>query len=417
MHFLLIPVGSFGDVHPFVGIALKLKERGHDVTFAANGHFKSLALREGLDFHEVSSEEDYQNELRDPDIWRPIKGVKRLMEMLARTSIRPLYYKILDLVRPGKTIIVAPAIALGARVAQEKHKIPLVTIALQPSIFRSHNPPPVFIYPGYPTWVPPAFHKLTTYLTDKCFLDPILCPELNRLRSELSLPPITRVMDQYWVSPENVIGLFPEWFAKPLPEWPKQLQLAGFPLYDEKGSTQIPPDLNEFLNAGPAPVVFTPGSAMAHGAEFFQEAVDACRKASLRAIFFSRFTEQIPKDLPDSIRHFDYVPFSEVFPRAAAVVHHGGIGTCSQAMRAGVPQLIMPLSFDQPDNAVRLEKLGIGRTILPKKFKAPAIAKALEQLIIDPNVKNNTAKVAEKFHGVDGLTKVCEILEELKPMD
>jgi UDP:flavonoid glycosyltransferase YjiC (YdhE family) len=99
--------------------------------------------------------------------------------------------------------------------------------------------------------------------------------------------------------------------------------------------------------------------------------VDACRRLGRRGLLLSRYRDQLPADLPPGVRHFDYVPLSRVLPRAAALVSHGGIGTLSQALAAGIPQLIMPLGFDQFDNAARLGRLGVAATLTPRPSVAP----------------------------------------------
>src|SRR6185436_16882143 len=106
-----------------------------------------------------------------------------------------------------------------------------------------------------------------------------------------------------------------------------------------------------------------------------------------RGILVTRYPEQVPAGLPESIRAFEYVPFGRAFPRGAAVVHHGGIGTMAQCMAAGVPQMIMPMAHDQPDNAVRVKRFGIGDYLYPKKFKAGRIAERLGRLIGSEEVK------------------------------
>ena len=119
--------------------------------------------------------------------------------------------------------------------------------------------------------------------------------------------------------------------------------------------------------------------------------------------------------LPDGIRHFEYVPFSQVFPRAAAVVHHGGIGTTAQALAAAVPQLIMHMAHDQPDNAAHVMRLGVGRPISPKAFRAPTVAKLLDELIHSPEVAKRCRSVAALFDGADPLGETCRTIEALIP--
>jgi UDP:flavonoid glycosyltransferase YjiC (YdhE family) len=184
-------------------------------------------------------------------------------------------------------------------------------------------------------------------------------------------------------------------------------------LYDERGVSEPSEELVRFLDAGEPPVVFTPGSAMVHGQQFFAEAAAACQLAGLRGILLTRFASQVPAELPANVRHFDYVPFSWLLPRAAALVHHGGIGTLSQGMAAGIPQVIMPMSFDQPDNAERLKRLGAGTYIWPRQFRAARVARDLTALIESPDVKAACRGIADRIGNDQPLDATCEILERL----
>jgi UDP:flavonoid glycosyltransferase YjiC (YdhE family) len=210
-----------------------------------------------------------------------------------------------------------------------------------------------------------------------------------------------------------VLGLFPDWFGPPQPDWPPQTRLTGFPLYDERGGADIPEELTRFLDAGEPPVVFTPGSAMAQGQDFFAAAVEACRLLGRRGVFLTRFPDQVPPDLPAAVRHFDYVPFSQLLPRAAALVHHGGIGTSAQALAAGVPQLVMPMAHDQPDNAARLRRLGVAASLPRARFRGPAVARDLERLLRSKEVAQNCRAVADRLKDSRAVEQTCEELEAL----
>ena len=126
----------------------------------------------------------------------------------------------------------------------------------------------------------------------------------------------------------------------------------------------------------------------------------------------TQFRDQVPKSLPDSVAHFEYVPLSQLLPRAAALVHHGGIGTASQALAAGVPQLVMPMAHDQPDNADRIKRLGVGRALKPKRFTAANVARELSALDTE-DVRHACQAVATRFVGQDPLGRTCELIEEL----
>jgi len=210
-----------------------------------------------------------------------------------------------------------------------------------------------------------------------------------------------------------VIGFFPDWYAAPQPDWPPQTRLTGFPCFDEGSDEVLPQEVEEYLRQGEAPLVFMPGSLMQGAEHFFAESVGACLKLGRRGILLTRFAHQLPGELPEEVRHFDYVPFSLLLPRAAALVHHGGIGTASQALRAGVPQLIHPLAFDQHDNAARLRRLGVGDRIDPSRFRAPAVAERLESLLTAPSVAERCREIAGRFGDTRPLTLASKLIEAM----
>jgi len=212
-----------------------------------------------------------------------------------------------------------------------------------------------------------------------------------------------------------VIGMFPEWFAAPQPDWPSQVRLTGFPLYDEADAHDLGADLRSFLDAGSAPLLFTPGTANRAAVSFFAAARDAMKLLQRRALFVTRYRDQLPNELGPAVRHEAYVPFSSVFPHCAAAVHHGGIGTCAQALAAGVPQVTMPLAFAQPDNAMRLWRLGVGRWVSPHEFRGKRVATELAALIDDPRVLDQCRHWASVVRSTDALSETCGLLESLIP--
>jgi UDP:flavonoid glycosyltransferase YjiC (YdhE family) len=245
-------------------------------------------------------------------------------------------------------------------------------------------------------------------------IDPLIVPKLNAFRQELRLPPVTRVFRHWLHSPQRVIGLFPDWFAPPQPDWPPALRLTGFPQYDESDQQQLSPSLLEFLDRGSAPIVFTPGSANQNAAAFFRGAVDAAARLNRRALLLTRFTEHLPT-LPPTVHHESFAPLSRVLPRSAALVSHGGIGTLAQALAAGVPQLTMPMGFDQPDNTTRLLRLGVARWVKPSEFLGERVAPLLNTLLTDPAVTSACAKYAALLKDASALARTCDLLEELGP--
>jgi rhamnosyltransferase subunit B len=411
LNCLLVCVGSSGDVHPFVGLGLALLRRGHRVTLVTNRYFENLARQAGLDFFDPCPQLDFRQMIDDPQVWHWRRGVGLVLRKAVLPLVRPTYEAIASRFVPGETMVIGSSLALGTRIAQDKLGIPTATIHLSPALFRTDYEGPAGAYLG--ARVPKWLKRLQYTLADRLVIDPILAPAVNGLRAELGLSPVRRLMADWWNSPQLVLGMFPDWFGLPQPDWPSQTRLMGFPLYDERGLIEPPAEVRDFLDQGSPPIVFTPGSAMVHGHEFFDEAVKACELLGRRGILLTRFAEQLPPKLPPTVRHFDFVPFSTLLPRAAAVVHHGGIGSTSQGLAAGIPQLIMPMGFDQFDNAARLARLGVGGSLLRHHFRARELAAELSRLVDSPRVRENCRTIKAKFAGCDALADTVIALEEL----
>jgi UDP:flavonoid glycosyltransferase YjiC (YdhE family) len=213
------------------------------------------------------------------------------------------------------------------------------------------------------------------------------------------------------MSPFKVLALFPEWYGPKQTDWPAQTIVTRFPLYDESDQVAVLPDLDRFLADGPPPILFTPGSANLQARRFFV-GLEACRRLGSRALFVTRYPEQLPPALPPEIRHFAYVPFSQVFPRCKALVHHGGIGTVAQGLAAGVPQLVMAMSHDQPDNGYRLTRLGVGAYLYPKAFTPDRVAAALARLTRSPEVTEACHACRARVEGQMPADTVFRFLEE-----
>ncbi|MCW5981608.1 MAG: glycosyltransferase [Bryobacteraceae bacterium] len=395
MRALVLGMGSAGDVHPMAALGIALRSRGHEVEFAASPVFRRVAERHGFGFFPLGTEQDYFEALNDPDLWKSRRAFGVIARRLMLPSLRPVYEWIERSLGSDDMVVVAAATALGARVAQDKLGASLATIHLQPAIIRSYYQTAAIGIPDVMNVVPRPLKRLFFRVVDRFVIDRALAPEVNRFRSELGLPSVRRLFNGWIHSPQLVIGLFPEWFGPVQPDWPPNMRLAGFPLYDESEARGVPDELEEFLRDGEPPVVFTAGSAMTQARDFFRVSAEAVAILGLRAVFLTQFPEQLPPSLPGSIRSFSYVPFSLALPRAAALVHHGGIGTTAQAFAAGIPQLVVPYAHDQPDNAVRVERLGAGLTLLPAAYRTSTAARTLRRLLGSDEIRSTCRRLAQ----------------------
>mgnify|MGYP000999447152 CR=1 FL=1 len=386
---LLVPLGSSGDVNPFLWMGKILQAHGHRVRILANSHFDSAARMAGVELVPIGSREEYEAMIQDPVVWHPRRGTPYVLRSASSLAIR-YFERIRDLTRDEPdTLLIGSALAFGARLAREKLGLKLLSAHLQPSLFRSLHRTPTYSrgtawLDRSPIWV----KKLAFHVMDRVIARHTL-PQLRAACRQEGVAAPGRVFREWWHSPDGVLALFPEWFGPSQPDWPSPVHHLGFPLYDLGEEPIRDRELLEFLDSGPAPVLFTPGSAMAHGHRFFETALKSCQELGRRAVFATNHPEQLPPKLPASVFACRYVPFSRLMPRVALAVHHGGIGTLSQALLAGIPQICMPLSHDQPDNAVRLETLGVGVGIPPRTFTMPKVSKAMDSLL-------NSSEVAQR---------------------
>ena len=407
--FLLHPVGSAGDVFPFIGLGLALKSRGHDVTILTSGYFQETVERAGLEFVDTLPKDDFLQLANNPRLWHPVWGAGTILRSMTRPLLRQCYDEIEARYEPGKTVLLTPCIGFAAKLAHESLGIPLITVALQPALLWSrHNGP---VLDGVAQWGPHWLKRLLYLTAERLLMDPYIMPALNGLRAELGLKKIAGIT-RWWLSNQCILGLFPEWFAPRQPDWPDTVSLTEFPLWNENANESLPEDVAKFLDEGDPPIVFTPGSANMYGDSFFATAVEACQTLGRRGMLFSKFDEQIPDSLPQGIQHFKYAPFSQLLPGCAAICHHGGIGTSANALASGIPQLIMPYTYDQPDNATRLSRLGVGDFLKKRKFKPIALAEKLSKLLEDKAVANSCRELAEKINAANPFADACRVAEQ-----
>jgi rhamnosyltransferase subunit B len=411
---LLAPVGSAGDVYPYLGLGRCLKDRGHEVVVFTSAYFQEATERSGLRFVEVLSKAEFLQVTDDPLIWHPLRGPRRVMQ-LAASFIRRLYDALMQ-EQDRSTVIVSSCLGWGARLAEELHQVPLVTWHLQPAVIFSAVRPPKLAGMISRGWFAPSWNRRIFALGERFFLDPVCIPELNRVRQELGMSRV-RGITRWWQSPRCVVGAFPAWFAPKAPDWPPHVELTEFPLWDEEGDHNLSEELERFLGQGPPPVVFTPGSANKFGEDFFQIAGSACEKIGCRGIMASRFHASSLDSLPPSCLWIRYASFARLLPQAAAIVHHGGIGTTARALASGIPQIVHPFSHDQPDNAVWVERLKAGLCVSTRHLTAEKLSAILQQTLNSKEIQQGAQIAARRIALADPFAEMCRIIESQRSAD
>lgn len=413
---LISNFGSFGDVIPFLDLGKALRRRGHDVTFATTANLRDQVEGNGLAFRAIGTAERMDRLHADPTLWMPKQGLKLMFDLaveFADTSRRITEDERARAISDGTPFVaVGGMLSFGLRLARDRDAFPLMTVFLSPFLMRSRHEPPVLPGLSLPSWLPgPAVHGIQR-LVERFIVDPQRLPALNALRAKLGLPPIRNLSD--WLpSPDRLCLMTPPWFARPQPDWLPQTRQAGFPRVTTTGLTgALGEDVASFLDAGAKPVVVTYGSTMQHGRDFFRTASRVCADAGCRAVLVVGDAEN-PIDPRRSdqvvVRH---APFEELLPRAAALIHHGGIGTCFEAFNAGIPQIVIPKAFDQMDNAVRVAKLGLGLNMSRTAFAATG-AGALSRMMGNSKILRACADARDRCGDEDGIEDACTMVEAM----
>jgi UDP:flavonoid glycosyltransferase YjiC (YdhE family) len=413
---VLTTFGSLGDLHPYLAVARGLQARGHEAVLATGECYRRKIEALGIGFRAVRPDCDW---VADPEVMRrlmhPRWGLIRVLRMML--PVLRQSYEDTRAAAEGADLLVANLASYATRLVAEKTGLPWASAMHVPTLFFSAYDPPLL--PGFPVlsqrlrFLGPAFWGPLGWFLVR--LTRGLARPWYRLRKEIGLPPATEanpLVEGH--APLLHLALFSKRLADKQPDWPPQTVVTGFPWYDRDGQAGFPPALARFLDDGPPPVVFTLGSVVAANAgPFYEHSVAAAQRLGHRAVLILKDPRNRLSALPAGVAAFDYAPFSELFPRAAAIVHHGGIGTTGLAMRSGRPMLVMPCAWDQPDNAARAARLGVAR-ILPRHHYTPARAAAELRLLLDkPSYARRAAAVGEQVRQEDGVQAACDALEAL----
>lgn len=410
---LFATIGSLGDLHPCLALALELKRRGHIVTIATTEFYRQRIEALGLACHALRP--NWRPD--DPELIRQCEDLRRGPEVLFRNLILPhlrdTYADLeaaaaqADLMLAGELVFVAPLVA-------EKLSLRWASIILSPCSFLSAHDPSLLVNI-------PELYRLRTagWRINRLALDvgwfairhwwnPV-----RQLRRELGLRVACDPLCRDKFSPDLVLALFSRTLAAPQPDWPPQTVQPGFVFHDSGNSNQdkaLSPDLASFLTKGEAPIVFTLGSTAVHNpGNFYEASAQAAKQLGRRAILIgakAEFSES-------GILAIPYAPYSQVFPHAAAIVHQGGSGTTGQAMRAGRPMLFVPYGWDQPDNGKRIERFGAGLSLSRKQYSYETAATALSHLLKNKSISARAAEIGVQIRQEDALTQACNAIEAI----
>jgi len=417
MRWLLTSWGSHGDLHPFLALGRGLIARGHQATLVGHPDWGAETEVAGLRFVSTGelSREDF---IRDhPKVMSMKWGGLVSLHTLVNRAIAPGFdHTVAALLAEAPThdAIIAHHFAFPAPVVAELTGLPWATVSLAPGVVPSAYSLPGanfgragrgFFGRGWNRLIWSGGQAISRRMVD---------PVVNRLRVKHGLRPVRDAIFEAH-SPTLNLQLYSEHFATRPPDWSAEKRLAGFCYFDPPGAT-LSPEIEVFLNDGEPPILFTLGSiAVQKPGAFFNSAAGALETLGWRGILLIGLEKNRPAQLPKSILAVPYAPYGLLMPRVRAVAHQCGIGTLSHTLRAGVPSVACPFAFDQPNNARRLEALGVAEVVLPHQHDAWHIGQALERLLAS-DAPARAQRLGNLIRAEDGVARACSILEEVFKM-
>nr|WP_240154489.1 MULTISPECIES: nucleotide disphospho-sugar-binding domain-containing protein [unclassified Burkholderia] len=374
---IITAIGSAGDVHPMLGIGAALASRGHRVTFCSHPQYAETAARRGFSFVPVGTAEAYAMALADPALWDPHTSFPTLWQAVA-PMMRP-HFDALSALVDDDTVLIGTLWAFSARLMQERYGTPFVLVQSYPSAMLSAYAPPTLKGLTVPGWLPLVLKRALITFIERGVIDRVCGPELNAVRAGLGLPEVKRILGRWLPSKDGVLCLFPSWFAADQPDWPENRLLSGFPLFNDIADVADDAELDAFITADEAPVVFTAGSTRVDLDHYLRMVNETLAATGLRGILLA---PDLRDTRHDKLLIRSYVPLRTLLPRCRALVHHAGVGTAALAYEAGVPQVLTPFAHDQFDNAQRVAASGCG-VVIDELTNSDSLIRGLKQVLDD----------------------------------
>jgi UDP:flavonoid glycosyltransferase YjiC (YdhE family) len=420
MRITLLALGSRGDVQPCIALGLGLQAAGHELCIATHAIFESLVRSHGLAFALVQAN---PKEIMEGEAGRAvmegghnaIRALLNFAEMVTPVVLQAAA-DCLAACQEADAVLYSPLGFYGAPHIAEKLNLPAIGATLQPY----HR---TGAYPGYgaptPRNLSAPLNRLTYIIDETLFWLPYRSA-VNQFREEyLDLPPVPgRVnYNRYWQQHLPVVyGFSPIVVPRPA-DWADydHVEIAGYWFLDSPADWQAPTDLVDFLAAGPPPIYVGFGSMNTRNPEETTRMVlQALAQAGQRGVLVTGWGGLRQIDVPDTVFIANAIPHDWLFPRMAAVVHHGGAGTTAAGLRAGIPSIIVPFFTDQPFWGQRVADLGVGPAPIPHKHLAvEGLGTAIQQAVSDKGMQRRAAEIGEQIRAEDGVGKAVAAVERM----
>lgn len=418
MRVLITSIGSGGDVHPFLAIGRELSRRGHEVEVAVNPVYEGRvraavdpAEGRALRFRAVGTIEQFREVEADPRVADRRASTGFILDQLMRRSVPDTIEAVEASVREfAPDVILRHHVSVGSRWIAQKHGIPCVTGVLAPVFFFSRQD--IMVLPNWPFDHVPAWVRRLRVELGRWMLRLAFDRPLNRMRREIGLRPERDAFMHDIMGTDATLGLWSPHFRGAFADDPERSTICGFAVHDVDPHHEVHHGpLERFLDrwGEQRPIVFSLGTIVSHhGERFYRAAMEAATLLERPAILLG--PKLSPSDDSGRVLTLPYAPYSRVLPRAGAMVHHGGIGTTAQCLRAGVPMVIVPHIADQYDHAARVRRHGLGTSLDERLLSGHRLAEAV-RAVLDEGTGGRARELARRMEGEDGARVAAELVE------
>lgn len=409
LNILIYAMGTGGDIDPMLGVGREFKNRGHQVTVLSNDYFKQTIADAELDFVSVGTLEQYHKG-NSIDAWQ-IGNDTDNFEFYHAPAFEPAFNYIKNLENKPGTVLISLAEENGAAVAALQRKIPFIKFILSANaIFSAISPPAPqcwTITKKLPKFVIRFMLRTFRKHNSMRMYDSPTAAEYLATRERLGCP----LKFQKKSSAILQLCFFPEWYGMRPKDWPADIKLLGFHLAN-RPNLSLRREMDLLFERIESPIVFTSGTGVKDVTEVFREGRKICELLQIPGLFVGGDAGKNLLDGSDLCTHMSYIDFEYALPKSRAIIHHGGVGTTAQAIRAGIPQLIRPIKYDQPDNANRISKLGLGAYVLPEFFTAEIVAPILSSLMTQAQSNTALKKYSADVKGSNAINEACTLIEK-----
>ncbi len=425
MHVAIITLGSRGDVQPYIALGVGLRHAGHSVCLITHAPFADFVRDHDLDFYAL---DDEQYELFQTPLGQTLlaQGTNSLAFALRYAQfINPQvhdYMKKCWVACQGANVIISSLLAIFyAGSVAEKLGIAVVAAFLQPT----QVPTNTFAEPSNPQILQPLLDTFKdkkayyySHTMTRAFYWRMFSAKVNAARRDvLRLPPYDKQSPLKAIETGSLPLLFgysPLVLPKP-DDWGSNVHVTGFWHLDYDAGWQPSNELLNFLADGPPPVYIGFGSMRNTDPEATTElVVQVLARTRQRGILLTGWQGLASTRLPDTVLAVDQVPHAWLFPRTAAVVHHGGAGTTAESLRAGIPTITVPYISDQPFWGRRIYELGVGPQPIPRpKLSIDRLTDALCTALQDQEMRQRAVRIGQQLQAENGVQQAVQAFHRI----